>query len=71
MSEALAAATREQSGLIKGDVERAGALKRVAFKGVSPEGWDVYDVEFENIAMEWSFVIGDDDKLSGAFIRMP
>jgi DNA-binding transcriptional MerR regulator len=70
MSEALAAATREQSGLIKGDVERAGALKGLAFKGVSPEGWDVYDVEFENSAMEWSFVIGDDDKLSGAFIRM-
>ena len=42
----------------------------VAFKGVSPEGWDVYEVEFENSAMEWSFVIGDDDKLSGAFIRM-
>jgi DNA-binding transcriptional MerR regulator len=69
MSEALAAATREQSGLIKADLERAGALKGVAFKGVSPDGWDVYDVEFENSAMEWRFVIGDDAKLSGAFIR--
>jgi hypothetical protein len=70
MSEALAAATRDQSAMIKGDLERAGALKGVAFKGVSPDGWDVYDVEFENSAMEWRFVIGDDDKLNGAFIRM-
>ena len=70
MSEALAGATREQSAMIKGDLEQAGALKKVAFKGVSPDGWDVYDVEFENSAMEWRFVIGDDGKLSGAFIRM-
>lgn len=69
MSDALAAATREQSAVIKEDLERAGSLKGVAFKGVSPDGWDVYDVEFEHCAMEWRFAIGDDGKLSGAFIR--
>lgn len=34
-------------------VKRFGALKSVAFKGVSPEGWEVYDVSFENARAEW------------------
>jgi hypothetical protein len=29
-----------------------GALKKVAFKRVSPDDWDVYDVGFENTAMK-------------------
>jgi len=69
MTETLAAATREQAQVIKTDLERAGAMKSHAFKGVSSEGWDVYEVAFENETMEWRFILADDGRMSGAWIR--
>ncbi len=50
--------------------ERAGAGEELhAFKGVSSEGWDVYEVAFENETMEWRFILADDGRMSGAWIR--
>ncbi|CAN7470708.1 MerR family transcriptional regulator [Rhizobium sp. LjRoot258] len=69
MTEPLAAATREQAQKIKADLEKAGPLKGHVFKGVSPEGWDVYEVAFENELMEWRFTLADDGRFSGAWIR--
>ncbi len=69
MTEPLAAATREQADTIRTDLERAGAMKSSVFKGVSSEGWDVYEVAFENETMEWRFILADDGRMSGAWIR--
>ncbi|QFY61349.1 MerR family transcriptional regulator [Rhizobium grahamii] len=69
MTEGLATATREQAPKIKADLEKAGALKGHVFKGVTSEGWDVYDVTFENENLEWRFVLADDGRMSGAWIR--
>jgi DNA-binding transcriptional MerR regulator len=69
MAPALAAAAREQCAMIKADLERMGPLKDIAFKGVSSQGWDVYEVSFDKGNLEWSFVLDDDGKFGGMFIR--
>jgi DNA-binding transcriptional MerR regulator len=69
MTEPLAVATREQAPKIKADLEKAGVLKHHVFKGVASQGWDVYEVAFENESMEWRFILADDGRMSGAWIR--
>jgi hypothetical protein len=46
-----------------------GALKDTAFLGVTAQGWDVYRVSFEKESVEWSFVLGQDGKIHGEWIR--
>ncbi|PLP58393.1 transcriptional regulator [Mesorhizobium loti] len=69
MSPALAAAAREQKDMIEKDLARLGALTEVMFRGVSQEGWDVYDVQFEHGVVEWSFVLTPDGKIGGMLLR--
>ncbi|MGZ2485322.1 DNA-binding transcriptional MerR regulator [Rhizobium pisi] len=69
MVPALADAGREQMPMIRADLERAGALRSISFRGVSSDGWDVYDVAFENAAMEWRFALAADGRFSGLFFR--
>ena len=69
MVSALADAGREQMSMIRADLERAGALRSISFKGVSSDGWDVYDVAFENAVMEWRFALAADGRFSGLFFR--
>ena len=69
MVPALADAGREQMSIIRADLERAGALRSISFKGVSSDGWDVYDVAFEDAAMAWRFVLAAHGRFSGLFFR--
>ncbi len=46
-----------------------GGLKAITFEGVNSQGWDVYRVAFESGSVEWSFVVGQDDKIHGEWIR--
>ena len=69
MTPALALAAREQAAVIKADLENMGSLKDMVFKGVSPQGWDVYEVSFDKGNLEWSFILAADGKFSGIFIR--
>ncbi|HEV2502566.1 MAG TPA: MerR family transcriptional regulator [Mesorhizobium sp.] len=69
MSPALAAAARTQKDVIAKDLARLGALVAVTFRGVSQEGWDVYDVRFERGEVEWSFSLTPDGKFSGMLLR--
>lgn len=69
MAPPLAALAREQSDMIKADLDRMGPLKDLSFKGVTAEGWDVYDVSFDYGNLEWSFILAADGKFSGMFIR--
>lgn len=69
MSPPLAALARDQIAMIQNDLERVGPLQGVSFKGVGPEGWDIYDVHFERGNMEWGFALAADGKLSGLYLR--
>ncbi|MCQ1855357.1 MerR family transcriptional regulator [Neorhizobium galegae] len=62
---------REQSSTIKANLARMGALENVTFKKVTKEGWDLYDVGFENGHLWWSFVLDEDGRFSGLFYRPP
>jgi hypothetical protein len=39
-------------------VKRFGPFKSMTFKGVSQEGWDVYEVAFESARAEWRIAPG-------------
>lgn len=69
MSPPLAAAARAQKDVIARDLARLGTLVDVTFRGVSQEGWDVYDVRFEHGEVEWSFVLTPEGKFGGMFLR--
>lgn len=69
MAPALAELARQQRDIIQADLARAGDLEDVSFRGVSPAGWDVYDVRFANTSMEWSFILGTDGKIIGLYLR--
>ncbi|MGN6157025.1 MAG: MerR family transcriptional regulator [Devosia sp.] len=69
MSPALAALAREQSEIVQATMKNAGALEELSFKGVSAQGWDVYEAMFDHAKMEWAFMLAADGKISGLYLR--
>ena len=69
MSEPLALLVREQLPIIVPELERLGEVEKIAFKGVGPDGFDVYDVCFENGNLEWGLCQASDGILSGLYLR--
>jgi DNA-binding transcriptional MerR regulator len=69
MSPALAALVEEQKDFIQDELGEAGPLKAVSFKGVSRDGLDIYDVEFENAKIEWGFAVTHRGKISHLYLR--
>jgi beta-lactamase regulating signal transducer with metallopeptidase domain len=66
----LAAATREQWSVIQQMISSLGPLKSVTFRSVSPEGVDVYDVDFERGRTQWHISpLSPDGKVQGLFWR--
>ena len=68
MVPALAAAAVEQKDFIRGELDQAGELKTLSFKGVS-YGLDVYDVQFANAKMEWGFSLTRRGKIAALYLR--
>lgn len=69
MSPPLATIAREQAEIIESELQRLGAMKDAIFKGVTDEGWDVYDVCFESGRQEWSFSLAADGRFNGILFR--
>ncbi|HEX4594210.1 MAG TPA: serine hydrolase [Bryobacteraceae bacterium] len=69
LSPALADATRQQLPQIQAMITGLGSLRSVAFKGVAPNGADIYQVKFEGGSLEYRILIGQDGKIEGANIR--
>ena len=69
MSEPLAQLVREQLPMIVPELEHLGDIKTIAFKGVGSDGFDVFEVRFENGALEWGLSQAADGKLSGLYLR--
>lgn len=69
MTPPLAAIAREQAEIIRGELQRLGALKDMTFKGVTDDGWDVYDVDFEKGRQEWSISLAADGRFDGILFR--
>ena len=66
MSPGLAAMTRQQLPGIQSRLVELGALQSATFKGVAPNGADIYQLKFENGSLEYRIVLGADGKVEGA-----
>jgi CubicO group peptidase (beta-lactamase class C family) len=62
MSPMLVNVTRQNLTDLQARVVDFGAVKSIAFKGVTPNGADIYDVAFEKHDMQWRIVLGADGK---------
>ncbi|MGI6246506.1 MAG: MerR family transcriptional regulator [Pseudochelatococcus sp.] len=69
MTSPLADVARAQTEAIRDELARLGALRAIAFRGVNPQGWDVYEVTFENGKQEWAFTLAADGRFSGLYAR--
>lgn len=68
MAPALAALAIEQKDFIQSELEKAGSLKALSFKGVQ-QGLDIYEVGFENAKIEWGFAVTYRGKVSHLYLR--
>ncbi|SFB57181.1 DNA-binding transcriptional regulator, MerR family [Rhizobium sp. NFR07] len=69
MSPALAVLAEEQKGFIQTELEKAGKLKHLSFKGVSQVGLDIYDADFEHAKIEWGFALTHRGRISHLYLR--
>lgn len=69
MTDALAALTREEVTVIAAELNLAGALQGIKFKGVGRDGCDVYKVSFANGDTEWRIDLAADGKMSTVSLR--
>ncbi|MGY4425197.1 hypothetical protein ACVWY2_007646 [Bradyrhizobium sp. JR6.1] len=69
MSDVMAAVAREQAPAIIAALDLAGGMQTIRFKGVGRDGWDVYDVNFANVDMEWRIILASDGKIDGVLLR--
>jgi hypothetical protein len=52
----IAGLTRQRQSEFTTMIANLGPVRSVLFKGVAPDGADVFDVRFENGPMEWQIV---------------
>jgi beta-lactamase regulating signal transducer with metallopeptidase domain len=72
MTPQLAAAVRRQMPAIAPSLAQLGALQDIKFQGVTPKGWDLYDVRFANGDTQWRIALNASGKISGLlFQAMP
>ncbi|MGO6943942.1 MerR family transcriptional regulator [Rhizobium johnstonii] len=69
MSPALAVLAEEQKDFIQAELEKAGKLKHLSFKGVSQVGLDIYDADFEHATIEWGFALTHRGRISHLYLR--
>jgi CubicO group peptidase (beta-lactamase class C family) len=66
MNPGLAAVTRQQLPGIQSRLIELGPLQSATFKGVAPNGADIYQLKFENGSFEYRIVLGLDGKVEAA-----
>jgi hypothetical protein len=69
MAPPFAAVTRQQLPQLQPMVQQLGAVQAITFKGVGPGGADIYEVKFENGAVESRIMVGPDGKVQGVGLR--
>ena len=69
MSPQFAEVTRQQLPQLKAAMAQFGAVQSVTFKGVGPQGLDIYEVKFEHATMEFRIMLGPDGKTQGISLR--
>ncbi len=65
MEPMLADVTRQQEAKILATTKEFGALKSITFKEVGMQGWDGYDVQFENARLTYRLTLAANGKIAG------
>jgi CubicO group peptidase (beta-lactamase class C family) len=60
MDPGLAQAEEQNLADYRAILKRIGALKNITFKGVAPDGADIYTAAFDNGSNEWAIILGSD-----------
>lgn len=72
MSPTLASAARQQASSVSQMFAKLGAFKSLTFKGVSPQGLDVYDATFAHGRLDFLIApLGPGGKIQGLLMRPP
>jgi hypothetical protein len=58
-----------QETAIRNDIIKAGSLRSLSFKGVGPDGWDVYDAVFANGQQQWRVNMDQEGKVNGLWLK--
>jgi D-alanyl-D-alanine-carboxypeptidase/D-alanyl-D-alanine-endopeptidase len=69
MSSGFADVTRQQLPQLKATIAQMGGVESVTFKGVAPNGGDIYEVKFEHGSTEWRIILQSDGKVAGVGLR--
>jgi hypothetical protein len=67
LGSSLAQLTREQLPGLQKAMAESGPLQTLSFKGVSPGGADIYDVQFERRTREFRIVVESDGRIHSAW----
>ena len=59
MSIGLANATRRQLPFLRRKMNELGPLESLTFKGIDPQGRDIYEAKFSNGSARWQIAIRD------------
>lgn len=68
LAPALAQAVVDQQEVVQAELDEAGALQEVTFKGVSPEGSDIFTLTFEATQIDCAISLNDDGLISGLYL---
>ncbi|HKE93619.1 MAG TPA: M56 family metallopeptidase [Povalibacter sp.] len=68
MSPQLADVTRQQLPKLQASLSQLGPVRTVDFRGVSPSGWDVYEVRHDKGLTSWKIHLGSDGRTDGALV---
>jgi DNA-binding transcriptional MerR regulator len=69
MTPRMAHACQDQQDTIIKDIVKSGTLLSLSFKGVGPDGYDVYDAGFENGQQQWRIHFDRHGKTDGLWMR--
>jgi hypothetical protein len=65
MTEDVVLALRRQFELYQKSLATLGPLQSVSFRGVGPQGWDVYEAKFANGVAIWRLTVTPERKVDG------
>ncbi|GAA0777746.1 MerR family transcriptional regulator [Roseibium denhamense] len=68
-SPILGSLVREQSVMVRKELQRLGPLHSMTFRGVGSDGFDLFVVDFRDGRLEWGLSHGTDGRINGLYLR--
>jgi bla regulator protein blaR1 len=69
MTPEFAKVTREQLAGLTATINNVGAIQSVEFRGVSPTGWDMFEVRHQKGLVPWRIHLDESGKIDGALVQ--